>query len=51
MIDFVQNDLGYEALEAIPGLTTAIVVFALSTLDPRKVLNEAADLLDFVEGE
>lgn len=49
IIDFVQNDLGEEAEDAIPGLITAVVVMALMTSDPQQALDEAASLLDMPE--
>ena len=46
VVDFIQNDLGLEADEAIPSLVTATAVFALMTTDPQQALDEAVSLLD-----
>ena len=45
VVDFIQNDLGYEPEEALPGLMAASVVFALMTADPRQALDEAVAML------
>ena len=46
LVDFIQNDLGLVADEAIPALVAATAVFALMTTDPRQALDEAVALLD-----
>lgn len=49
LLDFITDELGYSAEEAIPGLVAATVIYAVQTADPHQALDEAVALMDRVE--
>ena len=49
LLDYITDELGYSAEEAIPGLIATVVVYALQTAAPGQALDEAVALMDRAE--